>query len=91
MAESWRRSYDSGRDLDSFINFLGDKTGRRGNAPVKDTAVVELNDRNFDRIVMDPTKDVLVEFYAPWCGHCKNLAPIYERVAKVFKSDKDRV
>jgi len=36
----------------------------------------------FEAIVKDPKKDVLVEFYAPWCGHCKKLDPIYREVAK---------
>jgi len=42
--------------------------------------------KSFERVVMDPTKDVLVEFYAPWCGHCKKLMPIYDEVAKKFKT-----
>merc|ERR1712186_251371 len=36
----------------------------------------------FDEIVKNPAKDVLVEFYAPWCGHCKKLEPVYRDVAK---------
>jgi len=39
---------------------------------------------NFDKIVKDAKKDVLLEVYAPWCGHCKSLAPIYEKLAKRF-------
>lgn len=39
----------------------------------------------FDQIVLDETKDVLVEFYAPWCGHCKKLAPIYEELGAAFQ------
>jgi protein disulfide-isomerase A1 len=38
--------------------------------------------KNFDDIVKNSGKYVLLEFYAPWCGHCKSLAPIYEDLAK---------
>jgi protein disulfide-isomerase A1 len=40
--------------------------------------------KNFKEIVLESSKAVLVEFYAPWCGHCKNLAPIYEELAKKY-------
>jgi len=39
---------------------------------------------NFDEVAFNKDKDVLVEFYAPWCGHCKQLAPIYDQVSELF-------
>ena len=37
---------------------------------------------SFEEIVNDPEKDVLIEFYAPWCGHCKSLEPKYKELAE---------
>lgn len=37
---------------------------------------------NFDEIVNAEDKDVLIEFYAPWCGHCKNLEPKYKELGE---------
>lgn len=80
--------YNGGRDAASFISFLNEKTGAGLFIAREVTAVTVLDASNFDAIALDETKDVLVEFYAPWCGHCKRLAPDYEVVAKSFANEK---
>jgi len=43
--------------------------------------------KNFDELVTKSEKDVLVEFYAPWCGHCKKLTPIYDELGAKMKDE----
>jgi protein disulfide-isomerase A1 len=42
---------------------------------------------NFASIVLDPSKDVLLEVYAPWCGHCKKLEPVWNDLGQQFAND----
>jgi len=57
----------------------------------QDGDVVVVRGTSFDDIVLNNDKDVLVEFYAPWCGHCKQLAPIYDELGAKMKSQENIV
>jgi len=56
--------------------------------PATQGPVVVVTGKTFNEIVMQP-KDVFVEFYASWCGHCKKLAPIYEELGDLMASNDD--
>lgn len=56
-----------------------------------DEPVKVLVGKSFDEIVRNTHHDVLVEFYAPWCGHCKTLTPIYDLIAKKIQHNKNIV
>ncbi|ORC87624.1 putative protein disulfide isomerase [Trypanosoma theileri] len=85
-------SYSGSRSAESFVSFLNGKvSGLNLALPREHSYARELDQSNFDAVAMDPSKHAFVMFYAPWCGHCKNLHPIYERLATVFKDEPDLV
>merc|ERR1711865_1285310 len=62
-----------------------------GAEDVAPSTVVELTMENFVEVVTDSKKNVLVKFYAPWCGHCKEFAPVYDKIAESYKGDESMV
>jgi protein disulfide-isomerase-like protein len=57
----------------------------------KASRVFNLTTENFESIVEDVTKDVLVQFMAPWCIHCQRLIPEYENLAEEMKNQENLI
>ncbi|XP_061371925.1 probable protein disulfide-isomerase A6 isoform X2 [Gastrolobium bilobum] len=82
------KKYEGARTAEALVAFVNIEGGTNVKLASIPSSVVVLSSDNFDEVVLDETKDVLVEFYAPWCGHCKALAPTYEKVAAAFKLEE---
>lgn len=60
----------------SFVICAGQFTENEG--------ILELTQSDFD-LAKDQFENLLVEFYAPWCGHCRSIAPEYQKAAEMMK------
>lgn len=86
---------DLGKDIAGSVrSFLskyvaGKLTPSLKSAPVpkQTSALIDVVTDEFDKWVLDDSRDVLLELYAPWCGHCKRLAPTYEKLAELYAAD----
>jgi len=89
-------SFDSKEELKQFFSDYneGKLQSHLRSQPTPDEqknqqdAVYTLVGKTFSNVV-GKDKDVFVEFYAPWCGHCKQLAPEYEKVGQAFSGVKN--
>ncbi|CAN8234163.1 unnamed protein product [Cochlearia groenlandica] len=77
--ESWMKDFKDGK---VSPHKKSQPIPAENNEPVK-VVVAE----TLDEMVFKSGKNVLIEFYAPWCGHCQKLAPVLEEVALSFKDD----
>jgi len=83
------QEYNSGRDLESLTAFIEEKTGLKPKKKLEmPSSVTMLTDKTFAEEV-GGNKNVLVAFTAPWCGHCKNLAPTWETLATDFANEEN--
>lgn len=51
----------------------------------KSSAVLQVDGKSYNKLIAKSNMVSIVEFYAPWCGHCQNLKPAYEKAAKGLK------
>ncbi|KAF7130493.1 hypothetical protein RHSIM_Rhsim10G0129000 [Rhododendron simsii] len=78
---TWLKDYMDG-NLKPFVK--SEPIPEINNEPVK----VVVSD-SLQAMVFNSGKNVLLEFYAPWCGHCQKLAPILDEVAVSYENDPD--
>ncbi|XP_072939939.1 protein disulfide-isomerase A3 [Epargyreus clarus] len=81
--------------IDNLLAFTKDMIDGKLEPFIKSEPVPESNDgpvkvavgKNFGQLVTDSGRDALIEFYAPWCGHCQKLAPVWDELGEKLKNE----
>lgn len=71
-----------------FIHFIGVILARaQGDLYKSDENIYELSPSNFDKVIRKTNYTSIVKFYAPWCGYCKQIEPVYHKLAKLIHKE----
>ncbi|KAF9280404.1 hypothetical protein BGZ68_007246 [Mortierella alpina] len=77
--------YNGGRSASDLSQYVVSKAEEFAVVPNPDGQVIVLDTKTYETSLKNG-QPWLVEYYAPWCGHCKALAPVYEELAKALKN-----
>jgi protein disulfide-isomerase A6 len=64
------------------VGILSALPGAQAGLYTKKSPVLQVDAKDYDRLIAKSNQTSIIEFYAPWCGHCQNLKPAYEKAAK---------